>query len=310
MTPESDLIVVGAGPAGTAAALMAVSLGMRVRLIEHDRVGGKLHHIGALNNVPGNWATGPDLAAALAADLERLAPTNLLRRTTGTATAVSADDEQAYVDLADGSRHSGGAAVIATGVTTLSPADATWVTAPDGLWPTPLWRTGPAEMSGPTWVLGADRPLGTWLRAHPTVERTLNVLCPPDDDYKAAEVAEDPRVHLVRCTSVSITPATRRGWALSVNDRGGEERQYIAGALLGNLGNQPAALAGLAQSTDGYCPPDEQHPRIWTAGDLRSARFQRIVAAQGSGAEAVLARYYSTALVSADAQGKSGSATW
>lgn len=297
--PDCDLLVVGAGPAGVAATVMAISLGMRVRLIERDRVGGKLHHIGALANVPGNWTTGPGLAAALTADLERITPTNLLHRTTGTARAVSADDTQAHIALADGSRYSAAAVIVATGVTTLSPADIPWISAPEGLQPAPLWRTGPTDMVAATWILGADRPLGTWLRAHPKVEHTLNVLCPPDDDYKAAEVADDPRVNLVRCASVTITPATTRGWTLTVGARGGEMRQYIAGTLLANLGNQPAALDGLALGSDGYCPPDEQHPRVWTVGDLRSARFQRIVTAQGSGAEAVLARYYDTALVGA-----------
>ncbi|MFE5550185.1 hypothetical protein ACFQ71_41530 [Streptomyces sp. NPDC056534] len=47
---------------------------------------------------------------------------------------------------------------------------------------------------------------------------------------------------------------------------------------------------------NGYCPPEMQHPRIFIAGDLRSGRFQRITTAQGSGAEAALAYYYSTAL--------------
>ncbi|MFF1378704.1 oxidoreductase [Streptomyces sp. NPDC058308] len=218
---------------------------------------------------------------ALAADLERIASTNLLRRTTATAVAVSADYAHAFVRLADGTEHTAVAAIIATGVTTLSPADTPWITAPDGFWPDPLWRTGPDQMSGVTWVLGADRPLGTWLRAHPTVARTISVLCPPEDDYKATEIAEDPRVNLVRCSAVTITPAPTSGWILDVDHRGGEQRQYIAGTVLGNLVNRPAALDDLAQATDGYCPPDEQHPRIWTAGDLRSARFQRIVTAHG-----------------------------
>ncbi|MFF1358785.1 FAD-dependent oxidoreductase [Streptomyces sp. NPDC058297] len=294
---DTDLIVIGAGPAGVAATVMAVSLGMTVRLIEQDQVGGKLHHIGALDNVPGNWTTGPDLAAALAADLERIAPTNLVRRITGTAIGVTADDEQAHVLLADQSRFHASAVIAATGVTTLSPADADWITAPDGLWPAPLWRTAPAEMNGAIWVLGADRPLGTWLRAHPRVERTLNVLCPPEDDYKAAEVAGDPRVNLVRCTTAGIYPARNGARKIMVRDRSGAPRQYIAGTLLGNLGNRPAALPGLGQGPDGYCPAEFQHPRMLTAGDLRSARFQRIVTAQGSGAEAALARYYDSALV-------------
>ncbi|MEW2393032.1 FAD-dependent oxidoreductase [Streptomyces venezuelae] len=299
MSPDTNLLIIGAGPAGTAATMMAVSLGMRVHLIERHRVGGKLHHVGALSNAPGNWSTGPELAAALTADLERLAPTNLLRRTTGVVTEVNADDEQAHVGLADGTRHGAAAVIVATGVTTLSPADTDWITGPAGLWPAPLWRTPPADMRGVTWVLGADRPLGTWLRAHPDVTRTISVLCPQEDDYKATEVATDPRVHLVPCSAVTITSDPAHGWTLDVTERSGDQRQFLASTLLGNLGNRPAALPGLAQAADGYCPTDKQHPRVWTVGDLRSARFQRIITAQGSGAEAALAHYYDTALIGA-----------
>src|SRR5262245_3980616 len=51
MTVPSDgaeVLVVGAGPAGVAAAVMAASLGLQTVVVEAGRVGGKLHAIGAL----------------------------------------------------------------------------------------------------------------------------------------------------------------------------------------------------------------------------------------------------------------------
>ncbi|MFC7309222.1 NAD(P)/FAD-dependent oxidoreductase [Streptomyces monticola] len=297
-TGSTDLTVVGAGPAGVAATLMAVSVGMSVRLVEQGVPGGKLHHIGALDNVPGDWHSGPDLAAALSSDLDRARATQLLYRTTGRATAVAGYDGHAEVTLADGTVHRSEAVVVATGVTTLSAAAAPWIEAPDGFSPSPLWRTDPAALRGPTWILGADRPLGTWLRAHPHVEHTLNVACPPGDDYKSVEVEGDPRVHLVRCAALAVAPAPSGGAGLQLTVRGrdGRESLHVAGTVLHNLGSRPATLDGLAQGPDGYCPPELQHPRILTAGDLRSARFQRVVTAQGSGAQAALARYYDIAL--------------
>ncbi|CAO0834046.1 hypothetical protein SMICM17S_06276 [Streptomyces microflavus] len=62
---ETDVLVVGAGPSGMAAAVMAGSLNLRTVIVEAGAVGGKLHVIGALENVPGNWSTGPQLAEAL-----------------------------------------------------------------------------------------------------------------------------------------------------------------------------------------------------------------------------------------------------
>lgn len=292
MTPDVDLVIVGAGPAGIAAAVMATSLGMRTRIVEPGPIGGKLHHIGALANVPGAWTTGPDLAKALEEDLARITASGLCRRTAGRVTSVAGHDTHAEAVLEDGTTLTAAAVVVATGVAALTPADVSWIDAPDDFVPAPLWRTTPAGMTRTTHVLGADRPLGTWLRAHPRAGHSLAVLCPPQDDYKALEVADDPRVTVIRCTGVSVSPASDGTHTLKVTHRDGEQRQYVASTVLNNLGSRPAALPGLEAGPDGYCPPAQQHPRILVVGDLRSTRFQRIVTAQGSGAQAALARYY------------------
>ncbi|MGK5545703.1 FAD-dependent oxidoreductase [Streptomyces sp. URMC 127] len=299
--PETNLLIVGAGPAGVAAAVMAGSLGMRSTLIEAGQVGGKLHHIGALENMPGNWQTGPALADALAADIARITQSARCRLLRGRAVRVDGHDHHVEVVLDDGQVLTAAAAVVATGVTTLAPQHTDWVTVPEGLWAPPLWRACPEDLHGVTYVIGADRPLGTWLRAHPHVQCTLNVLCPPEDDYKAAEVATDARVRLLPISRVVITEArhSQGSWEICAESRSGEQTGYVASTVLNNLGNRPSALEGLMQGSDGYCPPDQQHPRVLIAGDLRSARFQRIITAQGSGAQAALTRYYGTALVTA-----------
>lgn len=189
------------------------------------------------------------------------------------------------------------AIVVATGVATLAPDDVSWVSAPAQFVAPPLWRAVPEALAGQTYVLGCDRPLGTWLRAHPETSTTLHVLCPPSDDYKAAEVSGDKRVRLVPVSHVTVSrPTHDDSSTVEVEDRQGERKLYLATTVLGNLGSKPALLSGLAQGDDGYRPPELQQPRIRIAGDLRSARYQRIATAQGSGAEAVLACYYATAL--------------
>ncbi|WP_225638102.1 FAD-dependent oxidoreductase [Streptomyces solaniscabiei] len=294
---ETDVLVVGAGPSGVAAAVMAASLNLRTVVVEADAVGGKLHVIGALENVPGNWSTGPELAAALAADLDRLQQAGRCAVIQGRAVSVTGFDDRAQLVLEDGRVLSAQVVVVATGVAALTPSGADWISAPAGLSVTPLWRTKPADLAGRTYVLGGDRPLGTWLRTHPRFSATLHVLCPPSDDYKAAEVAGDDRVRIVPVSHVAVSPmAYGDEWSLQVIDRQGERKSYVAKTVLNNLGNMPAGLGGLALSEDGYCPPGKQHPRIRVAGDLRSAQFQRVATAQGSGAEAVLASYYATVL--------------
>ncbi|MGW4951549.1 NAD(P)/FAD-dependent oxidoreductase [Streptomyces parvulus] len=298
-TPSSDadVLVVGAGPAGVSAAVMASSLNLRTVVVEAGQVGGKLHAIGALENVSGNWSSGPELAEALMADLNRVEQSGCCSVVNGRARGVRGYEDRAEVTLADGQILTARAVVVATGVSTLTPLDATWISAPAEVSLPPLWRTKASDLAGRTYVLGGDRPLGTWLRSHPESSTTLHVVYPSEDDYKIAEVSGNQRVRLMPVSHVSVAPlAHGSGWDLAVQDRSGARTSYGAATVVSNLGNKPAALEGLAVGEDGYCPTDKQHPRIRIAGDLRSVQYQRIATAQGSGAEAVLASYYSTVL--------------
>ncbi|MFF2080596.1 FAD-dependent oxidoreductase [Kitasatospora sp. NPDC058162] len=293
---DPDLVIVGGGPAGCAAALMAASLGLRSVLIESNSIGGRLHVIGALSNVPGDWADGPSLAKALARDIQRIQGSGHCTVITGRAIAVSADSRSASVTLADDSTVTGNAVIAATGVASVTPAEVGWISAPADLDPAPLWRARPADLKGRTCVLGGDRPLGTWLRAHPDVRRQLLVVHPGTDDYKVAEVQQDSRAQLRRARHVVLAPAPGGGYIVDVEAADGSATAYACDTLLTNIGNRPAALPGLTADEDGYCPSELQGPLLVTAGDLRSARFQRIVTAQGSGAQAALSCYYSTAV--------------
>lgn len=58
-THNTDLIIIGGGPAGCAAARMAASVGMPSILVEPDRLCRNLCRIPALNNVPGRCTSGP-----------------------------------------------------------------------------------------------------------------------------------------------------------------------------------------------------------------------------------------------------------
>ncbi|MFG2149051.1 FAD-dependent oxidoreductase [Streptomyces sp. NPDC048696] len=289
-----DLLVVGAGPAGVAAALMAASLRMRVTLVEAAGVGSKVAEIGALENVPGGWTTGPQLAEAFAADIARHRESGRLTLVRARATAVTGYDARAEVALEDGELLTAASVVVATGVTTLTPQDVDWVEV-RGEVPRvpPLWRAAPEEVAArEVVVLGADRPLGTWLRAHPHTDTRFRVLHPAHDTYKTAEVAEDRRVRFDLVERVRIAPRPGGGYDIAAHHPDGTSHRATADALLANLGSKPAALDGLVTGPDGYCPPDAQHPRVLVAGDLKGARMQRIAVALGDGGRAALTPYY------------------
>ncbi|MFI9311480.1 FAD-dependent oxidoreductase [Streptomyces triculaminicus] len=289
---DVDLLVVGAGPAGVAAAVMASSLRMTCVVVEAEGVGEKLRAIGALENVPGGWSTGAALAEALAGDLARHQELGRVRVLSGRAVRVTGHDDCVEIALEDGRVLTASAAVVATGVTTLAPGDVPWIEAPEIRQLPPLWRTTADELAGRrVVVLGADRPLGTWLRTHPQAQVHLDVLFPEADQYKTDEVAGDPRIRLDLVDHVTVA-SVPRGFRITAEHPGGGAHAFVVDNVLGNIGSKPAAVPGLVVEEGGYCPTDEQHPRVLVAGDLKGPRMQRIAVAMGDGARAALEPYY------------------
>ncbi|MGW2388302.1 NAD(P)/FAD-dependent oxidoreductase [Streptomyces lydicamycinicus] len=288
---DTDLIVIGGGPAGCSAARMAASVGMGSILIEPDRLCRNLYRIPALNNVLGGHTSGSELADSITADLRStdLCHLELGRR----ANELRADDAQVTVTLDNGARLTAPYAIVATGVGPLQPRDASWITAPSGLTLPPLWQADAYDAEGRTLlVLGGDRTIGTFLRAHPTTDTRLLVAYPASDDYKIEEICDDPRVTLCPVAHVNLQLADDATPTEAV-DRSGKRRTLAADAVFLSIGNAPTAPAGdIVRDTTGYCLPSAQHPHIIVAGDLRSARFQRIMTALGSGSEAALHTYY------------------
>ncbi|MGK5500503.1 FAD-dependent oxidoreductase [Streptomyces sp. URMC 125] len=247
---------------------MAASVGLRTLLLEaRGELCGRLRYVPALENVLGGFSSGPRFAAAAAADVARARGCRV--EYGARVVRLAAHDDRVAVTLESGAVRTAAHAVVATGTVPLGPAQAGWLHDPAGLATVPLWEAEPDRWAGRTvLVLGADRPLGTALRAAPGAAARFLVAYPPPDGYKIDEVRADPRVEPV--------PVRREADAVHLN--------------LGSAAAGPPQ--GLVRGADGYCPPDRQHPRVHVAGDLRSARAQRIMTAAGSGGEAALRAYY------------------
>ncbi|WP_435241879.1 FAD-dependent oxidoreductase [Streptomyces cucumeris] len=311
---DTDLLIVGGGPAGCAAAVMAASVGMRSVVVESgEAVCGGLRRVPVVRNVLG-FTTGPELAAAIEADVARCEPCRVelgrrvtqveafddrvgitLGPTAGAVASASASSPAPAKSRAGTTRLTAPYAVVATGVGPLGPSDADWLSGAAGHGLPPLWEADPADLAGRTvLVLGADRPLGTFARAHPELDVRFLVAHPPEDTYKTEEIGQDPRVELVPVRRLELRsgsgPLTAEAHTVAGGRRVlGADRGYL------NLGSAPAVPEGdVVRDGTGYCPPARQHPRVFTAGDLRSARFQRIATAMGSGGEAALGAYYAS----------------
>ncbi|WP_203935887.1 FAD-dependent oxidoreductase [Planosporangium mesophilum] len=288
MTPETDLIVVGGGPAGCAAAVMASSLGLRCVLIEPSRLCHKPRHISAMVNVLGGFADGPDLADRVSADVTAADRCDV--RLGRGVTAVRAGDDHVRVDLDDGSSLEAPYAVVATGARPQTAAETEWISQDREVDAPALWEADPSALAGAqALVLGADRPLGTLLRTRPDLAMRLLVRYSPAEAYKVEEVRADPRVVLLPTGHLDL----RHDPYGVLHADAADGHRYTGRDVYLNLGSRPVVPAGdLRTDGSGYCPPEIQHSRILVAGDLRGARFQRVMTAFGSGAEAALTAYY------------------
>lgn len=110
-----DLVVVGAGPAGLAAAVYGASEGLRVTVIERDAPGGQASQSARIENYLGfpNGLSGSDLSHRAATQAQRLGAEMVLAR------SVEGIDQRGSihaVQFDDGSEIEARAVVVATGV--------------------------------------------------------------------------------------------------------------------------------------------------------------------------------------------------
>ena len=114
--PLYDLIIVGGGPAGLAAAVYGASEGLRTCIVERHAAGGQAGTSSRIENYLGfpSGLSGNDLARRAATQAQRFGAESLL---THEAVRIAATEGSVGVELADGSALRGLSAVISTGVT-------------------------------------------------------------------------------------------------------------------------------------------------------------------------------------------------
>ena len=113
--PYYDLMIVGGGPAGLAAAVYGASEGLKTLLVEREAPGGQAGTTSRIENYLGfpSGLSGADLARRALAQANRLGAEVVSAQS---ATGVTLDDRYKVVSLGDGSRVSCDALLIATGV--------------------------------------------------------------------------------------------------------------------------------------------------------------------------------------------------
>ena len=310
-----DLVIVGGGPAGLAAAVYGASEGLRTVMVEREAPGGQAGQSSRIENYLGFPAglSGSDLARR-ATDQARRLGAELL--TVQEAVGLRAEGAGRIVELSGGGELSANCVLVASGVS-YSQLDA----------------PGFAELTGAgvyygaassearscadqrVAIIGGANSAGqgavyfsefassvTMLVRGPALERSMS-------HYLIEQLAALPNV-TVRTETVAIAAEGEGGRLrrLRVRGPGGEESAIEVDACFVFIGASPRTdwlegvvardergfiLAGADVQTDGWplgrepYPLETSVPGIFVAGDVRARSIKRVASAVGEGSMAV-----------------------
>ncbi|MGY1726452.1 FAD-dependent oxidoreductase [Geodermatophilus sp. SYSU D01062] len=310
-----DLVVVGAGPAGLAAAVYGASEGLATLVLESNAPGGQAGTSSRIENYLGFpvGLSGADLTLrareqAVRFGAEILVPSEVV--------GVRRADPYTVVRLDDGGEVSAGTLIVATGVEyrTLDVPGAAGLTGV-GVYYGAGRAEGVDHAGGHVFVVGAGNSAGQAALFLSTFASSVTLLVRGGDlagsmsRYLVDRLAASEKVAVEYHTQVTGALGTRRLEGLRLRT-GTEEREVAADALFVFIGQAPrtAWLDGLVRRDDGgfvltgmdvgtwapewplSTPPlplETSVPGVFAAGDVRHGSGNRIAAAVGEGAMAV-----------------------
>ena len=319
MTPISaeevfDVAVVGAGPAGLAAAVYASSEGMRTVVVEREAIGGQAGTSSMIRNFPGfsQGVTGSKLALEAYQQAWFFGAKFLFMRQ---AESMSPEGDRYRLRLSDGSVITARTVIITTGATyrrldvpSLEELQGRGVYYGAGVSEAPAMRGLNAFVTGGGNSAGqAAMHLATWA-AHVTILVRGASLANSMSDYLIREIEAAPNVDVSYHVQVVDGSGAQHLESLTLEDlAAGERRTVPADALFVLIGSQPRTdWLGDSVARDrwgfiltGPDLPDDPSagdrgraplaletsmPRVFAAGDVRHGSIKRVAAAVGEGA--------------------------
>jgi thioredoxin reductase (NADPH) len=318
--PFYDLIVVGGGPAGLAAAVYGASEGLRTILVERSAPGGQAGTSSRIENYLGfpGGVTGADLARRAAAQARRFGAEIL---TAQEASQLVRADPYRKVVLSDGSELTGYAVLIAPGME-VRRLDAEGLGDFDGVGV----YYGAALTEAATYrgqdvlVVGGANSAGQGAMFFSRHARKVTMLVRGPDlsavmsRYLVDRITEAPNVEVLVNTSVASARGDGRLEAVTVVDTvSGARRELPAAAMFIFIGTAPRTswcgdlvmrdgqgfiLTGRDVMAEGRPPAgwtagrdpylfETSVPGIFCAGDARRGSGKRVAAAVGEGSATV-----------------------
>ena len=311
-----DVVIIGGGPAGLAAAVYAASEGLSTLLIEGEAPGGQAGQSSLIENYLGfpKGLSGNDLARRATAQAERLGAEILVP---GTVTHLTRKDPFTIVHLADGTTVTCKAMVIAAGVAYRK------LTA-EGLEPLlgagVYYGTSNIEAANhkgePMYVVGGGNSAGQAALFLSRFTDSVTILIRDDDlaatmsKYLIDNLEANPAVKVRPYSQVVSAVGDTHLTGLVIRDRQTqEEAQVEAGALFIFIGQTAhtewledvvqldergfiltgedlGPLKGWNVERDPL-PLESSVPGIFAAGDVRHGSIKRVAGAVGEGATAI-----------------------
>ncbi len=320
MTPISaeevfDVAVVGAGPAGLAAAVYASSEGLRTVVAEHEAIGGQAGTSSMIRNYPGfsQGISGSKLAQETWQQAWTFGTTFLFMRQ---AQGLCREDGHYRLWLSDGSVLTTRTVIIATGAAYRRLGIASLETLQGrGVFYGAAVSEAPAMRGREVFVVGGGNSAGQtalhmakWANRVTILVRDES-LADSMSDYLIREIGATPNVDV--CYRVQVTGGTGTSHlqSLVLEDTTSRARRSVpADALFILIGSQPrtewlgASIArdqwgfiltgpDLPGGTDTRWPPgrpplplETSLPGVFAAGDVRQGSVKRVASAVGEGA--------------------------
>uniref|UniRef100_Q02BW9 Response regulator receiver modulated FAD-dependent pyridine nucleotide-disulphide oxidoreductase n=1 Tax=Solibacter usitatus (strain Ellin6076) TaxID=234267 RepID=Q02BW9_SOLUE len=318
-TPFYDLVIVGGGPAGLAAAVYGASEGLRTVIIERDAPGGQAGLSSRIENYLGfpSGLSGGDLARRGVAQARRFGAEILSPQQ---AVGIRQEGPYRYIKLADGNELSCHALLIATGVQWRK-LDVPGMAALNGAGV--YYGAGPYEANScdgeDVYVVGGANSAGQAAINFARHARRVIMLIRGQSlnatmsQYLIDEISHTPNIEVHVQSRVVEVQGKERLESISIACLGGEVQNVAASALYIFIGAEPSTewLAGFVERDErGYLitGSDLMHngkrpsgwtldrdpglletsvPGVFAVGDVRAGSVKRVASGVGEGSIAI-----------------------